>query len=210
MVAAIPEILVQVPRYRMVLALTAAALFHPVAAQDRDVPWMSAYITTRLVENGKPDNDRLYLFSFSYSDLDPSACNVQSLVIHNLRCSNSPDAAPLPSTALFISPPAYCDKRQCGDVGFSCTRQALGDGKFEFRFRTPMGLDLAAGRASHQLIVQLKPYRILHYSGSLSNYSDSARTIKSATYVPITSSSDNGFHELNIGCSRIAVPGIRK
>ena len=85
----------QAPRYRMVLALTAVALLFPVAAQERDVPWMSAYIATRLVENGKPDNDRLYLFSFSYSDLDPSACNVQSIVIHNLRCSNSPHAAPL-------------------------------------------------------------------------------------------------------------------
>lgn len=200
----------QISHYRIVLALTAVALFHPVAAQDRDVPWMSAYIATRLVENGKPDNDRLYLFSFSYSDLDPSACNVQSIVIHNLRCSSSPDAAPLPSTALFISAPAYWDKRQSGDVGFSCTRQALGEGKFEFRFRTPMGLDLAAGRASHQLIVQLKPYRILQYSGSVSNYSDSVRTIKSASYVPIISSSDNGLQEISVGCSRIAVPAIRK
>lgn len=197
-------------RIIITLALILATLPIPAAAQDRDVFLVSAYVATRLVENGKADDDRLYLFAFSYSDLDPSACNVQSFVIHNLRCSKSPGVAPLPATALFISPPAYCDKRQCGEMGFSCARKSLGGNKYEVSFRTPSGIDLAAGRASHQLVVQRKPYKILEYSGSLSNYSDLTRTIKAATYVPVASSSDAGLQEINVGCSRLAVPALRK
>ena len=190
--------------YRTTLAIILAAAFHPVLAQDR-VPFMSFRIATRLVENGKSDNDRLFLFDFSYSDLDPSACSVQTLVIHNLQCSSNQKVAVLPSTALWTSQ-SFCDQRHCGgDLGFACTRQALGDERFEFRFSTPEGL---SGRGSHRFIMQLKPYKILEYSGSLSNYSDTQRTIKAASYVPITSPSGRWLHDVNVGCSKIAVPAI--
>ena len=190
---------------RVFLVLIPSLVCHPVLAQDRDrPPLMSANIATRMVVNGQVDNDRLYLFYFNHV-LDE--CDVQSLIIHNLSCSSDPEKAPPQSRATWISPPEFFNRSRFGGEGFSCTRKALGDGKFEFVFRIPAGLE--GGHSSHRLIVNVKPYRILEYSGSLSNYRDLSRTIKSASYIPLVSKSAQFWaQEVDLGCSRIWVPAI--
>jgi len=195
--------------YRVLVVLIPAFFCPSVLSQDRDA-LMFANIATRMVENGRTDNDRLYLFYFSYSDFGQVECNVRTLVISNLTCSKTSGVAALPFTAPWIASPGFCDQRYCPDgVGrFSCARKALGDGKFEYTFRVPAGL--AGGYSSHQLIMQTNPYTI-EYSGSLSNYTDLDRTIKSAKYVPLVSTSEKYWlQEVDLGCSRIAVPAIRR
>jgi len=189
--------------YRVLLVLGPALFGSPVLAQD-PAPLLSANIPTRLVVNGQVDNDRLYLFYFSYV---LGECDVQSLIIHNLSCSSDPEKAPPESQAMWISAPEFFNRSRFGGEGFSCTRKALGDGKFEFTFRIPAGLE--GGYSSHRLTMNVKPYRILDYSGSLSNYRDLRRTIKSASYVPLVSKTNQSrAQEVDLGCSKIWVPAI--
>jgi hypothetical protein len=195
--------------YRVLLVLVPALFCHPVLSQDADLKiGMYANVATRMVENGRTDNDRLYLFYFSYSDFGQVECDVGTLVIHNLTCSSGLAASPL--TAPWIAPPGFCDLRKCpsGEGRLSCTRKALGDGRYEYTFRIPAGLE--HGYSSHRLIMQMNPYQIFEYSGSLSNYAGLDRTIKSAKYVPVVSTSNLWLQEVDLGCSRISFPTIRR
>ena len=197
--------------YRVFLVLAAALCCLPVLAQDQYRSMTTfANMATRIVEEGKTDTDRLYLFYFSYSDIGRVVeCNVRTVVINNLACSSAPGVAVLPYTAPWIVT-GFCDRHYCDEgVGdFSCTRKALGDGKYEYIFHIPSGLE--RGYSSHRLVMQSNPYKIFEYSGSLFNYVGLDRTIKSAMYVPLISASDKYWmQEVDLGCSRIAVPAIR-
>ena len=199
--------------YRVLLVLIPALFCHPVLSQDADLKiGMFANVATRMVENGRTDNDRLYFFYFSYSDFGQVECDVRTLVIHNLTCSVGVAGSPL--SAPWIAPPENCDLRKCpgGGVGqaerLSCIRKALGDGRYEYTFRMPVGLE--RGYSSHRLIMQMNPYQIFEYSGSLSNYAGLDRTIKSAKYVPVVSTSNLWLQEVDLGCSRISFPTIRR
>jgi hypothetical protein len=106
--------------------------------------------------------------------------------------------------------PGFCTQRQCPEGGerkLSCNRKSLGGGKAEYTFRIPTGLE--QGYSSHRLIMQSNPYKIFEYSGSLSNYVGLSRAIKSASYVPLVSTSEYSLKEVDLGCSKIAVPAIR-
>ena len=203
--------------FRILLVLSTAFFCHSALAMEaQDI--MSFNITTRMLENGETDNDRLYLFYLNYFGYDGyENCEVQSLVIRNLSCSSDPKEALPSSRALWIQKPEFCNRSRPGCEGFSCTRKALGDGKFEFTFRIPAGLagsptgsaPFSVGHSSHRLIMQFKPYRILEYSGSLSNYTGLDRTIKYASYVPLISNSSEFWgQEVDLGCSRIVVPAV--
>lgn len=97
--------------HRVTLALGLALSTFPAFAQDKGPPIpMFADIATRMVEGGKTDNSRLYLFYFSHSDFE---CNVRTLIISNLACSKTSDGTTLPFAAPWIGSPGYCDRRHC-------------------------------------------------------------------------------------------------
>ncbi len=195
---------------RVLLILGPALFCAPALSQIQRPPIpMFADIATRMVEGGRTDNNRLYLFYFAHSDIDNVECSVRTLVISNLTCSKTSDATALPFATPWIESPRYCDQRQCpeGMGRFSCTRKALGDDKFEYNFRIPAGLK--DGYSSHKLVMRMNPYQIFEYSGSLSDYAGLDRTIQSAKYVPLVSTSDKYWlHEVGLGCSRLAVPAF--
>lgn len=198
------------PLPRVILTLSLALSSVLALSQDKSPPIpMFADIATRMVEGGKTDNSRLYLFYFSHSDFE---CNVRTLVISNLGCSKAADSTPLPFAAPWIGSPGYCDRRHCPEgVGrFSCNRRSLGDRKFEYTFRLPTGLNKDS-YSSHRLVMRLNPYRIFEYSGSLANYEGLDRTIKAAQFIPLISATEKySAQEVDLGCSKVVVPAIQR
>jgi hypothetical protein len=184
------------PRVILTLSLTLSSV--PALSQDKSPPIpMFADIATRMVEDGKTDNSRLYLFYFTHSDFE---------------CSKAADGAALPFAAPWIGSPGYCDRRYCpeGAGRFSCTRRSLGHGKFEYTFRLPAGLN-KDGYSSHRLVMRLKPYRIFEYAGLLANYEGLDRTIKAAQFIPLISATEKySAQEVDLGCSKVVVPAIQR
>ena len=206
--------------FHRVLLVAACFIFSGSAiSQERQAPSiMNVDIATRMVEDGRTNNDVLHLFYFSYSViLGEAFCSVVTLEIVNPSCSKTlpgMQGMPLPTSAPQISKPFFCDNRECGLGRLSCARKGLGDGKFEYNFQFPHGLG-ANGRSSHRLVIQMQPHRgkyaysFHEYSGSLHESQGLDRTIKSAKYAPLLSSPGrNRIQELSLGCSKISVPAL--
>ena len=205
--------------YRVLLVAACLIFCGSAISQEPQAPSiMTADIATRMVEDGRTNNDVLYLFYFSHNVIMGEVfCSVVTLEIFNPSCSSTlpgvPPGVALP-TAPWISKPFFCDQRECGLGRLSCTRKQLGDGRFEYHFQFPHGLG-ANGRSSHRMVIQMQPqrskyaYSFQEYSGSLHESEGLDRTIKSAKYAPLLSSPrKNRIQELSLGCSRIALPAI--
>jgi hypothetical protein len=179
-----------------------AMLLLPVSveAQTRDRTYINTHVATQMVQDGKVDKDRLFIFYFSY--LSNGYCDVQSITFNNLSCSGSSSSA-LPPSRGFWPKPEFCNREYCGDR-FSCAIQRVGNDRIELTVKVPIDVN---GELTHKLLVDSRRL-VVDYAGSLSKYSDITRKIETANYVPFKSKSSYQFQDIDLGCAKMAIPAV--
>lgn len=169
-------------------------------AQGSERPYVNAYVAAQMVQDGKPDKDRLFIFYFTH--LPDGHCDVQSITFNNLSCSSSSGMALTPNRG-FWPKPEFCNRAYCGNQ-FTCSVQRIGGDGVELTVKVPVAVN---GDLTHKVIVDSRG-TVVDYAGSLSKYSDITRKIETANYVPLKSKSYVQFQDVDLGCAKMTVPAI--
>jgi hypothetical protein len=118
------------------------------ASQSRAQLYVNTHVATQMVENGKTEKDRLFIFYFTY--LDNGYCDVRSITFNNLACSATSASALTPNQG-FWPKPEFCNKSFCGDR-FVCSAQPISDKRLELTVKVPVDI---SGELTHRVLMSL-------------------------------------------------------
>jgi len=168
--------------------------------------YVSTSVTAHMVEDGKVDESRIFIFGFYYSDPQviegvqyPAGCTFTALTINNVQCNskNSMFYSSAPWTKI-----EFCTKDYCGDK-FACQVRAKAPNLVELTVDVPVD----AFQITHRVTVQ-NGNMAVEYSGWFTKYSDILKGPATARYEPIVTS--RGLYtDVPLGCSKIAAPSVK-
>jgi hypothetical protein len=173
----------------------------------QDMPYsVQSQVATQMVEEGKVDESRYFIFYFSYSE---DYCNVDSITINNANCSK----ISLGGKKGFWLKPEHSSKDFSGD-SFTCKLTKISANKIQLLIEDPVELN---AKLTHRIIFKDNKQIILRdiedYSGVMSKYSTITNKNEVVTYKPITGKFDGsnyGWNSLDMGCKSMTIPIITK
>jgi hypothetical protein len=165
---------------------------------------LRANIATYMVEDGKVDSDRYFIFYFNYFDLGPKVdliCNVMSITITNKNCTQDT----LGGKGFWLKP-EYSDAVSNGAENFSCKYRKLNNDTAELVV-TEKETDY---QITHRLIQNVKTGLLTDYKGQLTKTSSIAKKILTAEYKPLISKSafSGGWELVELGCKKTSLPAL--
>jgi len=163
-----------------------------------------ANIATYMVEDGKVDSDRYFIFYFNYFDLGPKVdliCNVMSITITNKNCTQDT----LGGKGFWLKP-EFSDAVRNGADNFSCKYRKLNNDTAELVV-TEKETDY---QITHRLIQNVKTGLLTDYKGQLTKTSSIAKKILTAEYKPLISKSafSGGWELVELGCKKTSLPTL--
>ena len=189
-----------------ILALIAFILI--ASTSHGQVKRINTQVTTQMLEDGKLDTDRLFIFSFRYIDLGSkkidTVCEVISITVNNKNCTKPEMSG---SKAIWLKP-EYSSKSYNGAENFICNYQKISNELAELVI-TEKDTEY---QITHRILSDVKTNSLVDYKGQLSKTSSITRKIEAVEYKPIKAKSalSAGWEEVEIGCNKMAVPVILK
>ena len=172
------------------------------------VKQIKANVTTQMIEDGKIDSDRLFIFYFNYLDLGSKKideiCDVISITINNKNCSRPEMGG---NKAIWLKP-EYANKNYNGDDNFTCNYRKLSNETAELVI-TEKSMDY---QITHRIISDVKNNLLIDYKGQMSKTSSITKKIETVEYKPIKAKStqNGGWEEIEIGCNKMTIPVLPK
>jgi hypothetical protein len=166
-----------------------------------------ANIATQMVEDGEIDNDRYFIFYFTYIDLGAKynkTCDVMSITVNNRNCSRTEMGG---NKSMWLKP-EYSSPDYNGRENFICKYRKINDESAELVV-TEKSLDY---QISHRLITDTRGKFLLDYKGQLSKTSSITKKIESVEYRPIKAKSplSGDWEQIEMGCNRMTIPVLPK
>jgi len=167
-------------------------------------PSVSTQITTQMIEDGKVNGNKLFIFYFEYSPLS-RYCSVDSITVNNTQCSR--DA--LGSGKGFWLKPEHASKEYSGEQ-FKCRLTQQGTDMWEFVVEDPVDV---SGKLIHRVLLRNESRilrEIVDYTGQLSKYSNITNRLESVSYRAISRKSEIPWDALDLGCNKMISPVLKK
>lgn len=167
-------------------------------------PMVGVRVTTQMIENGKPDTNRYFIFNFQYTPL-ARYCSVDSITINNVNCGENS----IGGIRGFWLKHEHSSKEYSGDR-FTCKLSRVSNDRWMLVVEDPVD---ASGKIIHRMILKnerLVLRELIDYSGQMSKLSSITKKIESVNYLPISKTSSSGWASLSLGCDRMASPVLSK
>lgn len=165
-------------------------------------------VTTEMLEDGKIDSDRYFIFYFNYLDLGSKKfekiCDVISITINNKNCSRPEMGG---NKAIWLKP-EYSNKSYNGEENFICNYRKISNETAELVI-TEKSIDY---QITHRIIADIKSKLLVDYKGQMSKTSSVTNKIETVEYKPIKSKSsfNGGWEEIELGCNKMTIPVLPK
>lgn len=165
-------------------------------------------VTAEMMEDGKINSDRLFIFYFNYLNLGSQKtdeiCDVVSITVNNKNCSNPEMGG---NKAIWLTP-EYANKYYNGDENFICNYRNLSNETAELVI-TEKSVD---HQITHRIISNTRGNTLIDYKGQISKTSLITKRIETVEYKPIKAKStlNGGWEEVEIGCNKMTIPVMPK
>jgi len=169
---------------------------------------MRVDVTTEMLQDGKIDSDRYFIFNFNYLELESqnfeTLCDVISVTVNNKNCSNPEMSG---NKALWLKP-EYANANYNGAENFICKYRKISSENAELVI-TIKSFDY---QIIHRIIANIKSNSLVDYKGQMSKTSSITNKLEAVEYKPIKakSSFSAGWETVELGCNKLAIPVLPK